>query len=793
MKKMLRRMMAITLGIMILSQGIYAKDSLSVEPILADTESSIYKLDDITTKVKEQLNLGEDFKLDGSSLSTDDFYVKKVWRLEFETEKVHLQVNADAETGDVIAFEYWGGEEGQVLKYTKDQVRKVAKEYIDENYARLKNQLIEIDNQEGIGKFIPYYDNENHVFVYARNINGQIFAGNNITISISGITGKIRSFRIMWDDSTYTKKSNEISEAQARSIFEKGDAIKLKYINVKSEDETNILTIRPVYYYEMKNTGLLDAISKKFYNAEDIYSYRNNDVYMYDTVKEESAANNKSARGAEMVPEEGVISREKVEQNILEKLSKIVSTENLKVKYSNYEGWYKGIKGKYWSITLENEIDNIYVYATLDAITGDILRIHYNNHSVSPYRTYDVMDDLRAALETGEMSEDAFEMKAKTLLAAGEITKEQYDNRLVASKDKSSKDAIKEEVKEKAENLMKKMFPEISSENYFVEVEQSEDRYNKDNIIVSGIRVINDIKYFDNRFTLEYNSESKEFTSLYFDWFYNIQVEQPKSMLSEAAASKIFYDEVGFDKELVQLMNKEKKENEQLIVPMKELALVYKLNPHYFSYIDAVTGKPLNYYGEDYKDDTKVESFTDIKGNEYEQAIKLMNKMGFLEETNEKFLPGNTLTRKDAIKWIVLTLSRQYRYIPSANRYYNNVSQLSFMDINEDDEYYEYIKRAVQMNIIQDGDFFNKDEEVTLLEITRWIINGMGQKELAKFTDVFSDIEGVSAEDKGYVSLAKYYNIIDDATSINIEQKRGKAVELLNNFINQLEENSLAK
>ncbi|GMQ62246.1 S-layer homology domain-containing protein [Vallitalea maricola] len=780
MKKVLKRVMATVLCILTLSQGIYANELVAVKEKEAD--SSILKVDEVTEIVKKELKIGKEFELEDSRLSTDDYYLKKVWNLVFKSDDKNIQVRVDAETGKIIEFEHWGRNDGEVLKYTKEQVRKTAEKYIDDNYADIKKELVEIE-EDKFNRYISYYGRDNYVFIYARKLSNEIFKENYISISVSGITGEITGFKIVWDDSKYTKKNSEISEKEARLIFEKEDGLKLKYIKVnKEEDKNTILTLKPVYYYEIINSGLLDSVTKKFYDVEDIYSYNRDEIVYNDAATNEKEAGGLD-RGQEMIPEKGAISREKAQKTIVEKISKITDTKNLNIKRSNYQGWYNGIDGKFWNMTLENDEDNIYVNVTLDADSGKILEINYNKYS---YRNNDSINRLKLELASGELTKEDFETKAKLMLAAGEITKEQYDNR---SKDIEKNAKIDTDaLNKKAQNIMSNMFPNIDKKDYSIDIEPSQDENVK--AYVKGTRVINDIEYNRNGFSMEFDVETNEVVRFSFEWFYNIEVEEPKTIIAKEKVSEIFYDQVGFDKELIQLKDKDKEEKENVLLPLTDLALVYKLKPYRFSYIDVENGKLLDYSGEEYKDNDEAEYFTDIKGNKYEQSIKLMNKMGFIRETNDKFSPNATLTKKDAIKWIVLTLSRQYEYIPSAKRNYYGNDEISFKDIDEDDEYYRYVVDAVRMNIIEDGKYFNKNHKVTLMEMTKWIINGMGQKDLAEYTDIFAKEQGVADNDQGYIGLAKYYKLIEDTTNIKKTKSRAETIDILYDFIANLEESS---
>lgn len=774
MKKLIKKSVATALGVIVLSQGIYAnglpttgnmdliaktdKPVLATETIekaiLAKEEvekailakgdmSNIIQLDDVVKKVAKEMKLAAGYKVEDTNLSTDDMYLKKVWHIYFTVGEDSINVQADAETGEILAFETWQGNNKRVFTYTREDVKKTVTDYINAHYGDIKNDIVEIDEKDH-DKLTTIYRNSNgHKFIFARKIGGELFLNNYITISVSGVTGKIVSLQKKWDDVSYNKKTNILAAEEAMKYFKDLKAIKIKYINVYDDDKK---TLKPVYYFDETKDGLLDAHNKKFYTEEDIYAYNNrgNIKYTNDTATEEMADKDAGGMGQETIPEEGVVSKEAAEKIIMEHIAAITDTKNSRVAYSHYRTYHNGEEGKFWSFNIESEDPQFFASAVMDAETKDVLQVRYR-----------VNDMIIYPMKDGETPKEAL------------VGKDTSDIKVV---------------EDKAKALMLKMFPSLKNEKLTIEATTEDDR-----TIITGTRSINNIPYYENGFNMEYDAETDTFTSIYYNWGYNLSIEQPKKMISAEEATNIFYKEVGVDKHLIQLKDKEKEQKENVIVPEKELVLAYGINPYPFNYIDAATGKKLHYSGEVFEgrfDEVRV--FEDIDGHTYEKAIKLMNKMGFVKADSDNFAPAGVLKKKDAIKWIVLTLKRQYGYIPSASRNYKSIEMLTFKDINEDDPYYEYIQEAVVMGIIEDANYFNKDKGVTMVQLLKWIINGMGQKELAE-SDIFKEIEGITSKDNGYVGLARYYNIVDEKSDLTEALTRGKILQTLYDFIYELE------
>lgn len=786
MKKLIKKSVATALGVMVLSQGIYANTLPTVgnveqmaktdKVLLAkeDVTSSIIQLDDIVEKVAKEMKLADGYKVEDTYLNTDDVYLRKIWNIHFQIGEDSINVQADAESGEIIGFDTWERDNKNILKYTRDEVKQTVIEYMNEHYSQLKGDIVEIDEMEEDKITQLYRHDEYHNFVYVRKIDGELFLNNFINISVSGVTGKIMALQKRWDEISYKKKSNSLAEEEAIKYFKELSAVKVKYINVY-EEEKKIL--RPVYYFDESENGLLDANNKKFYLEDDIYGFRDGygrmgakENYTTDSDSEEKSSGRDGT--AEIIPEKGVISRETAQQIIMKSIGPVTSITDSKIAYSHYRSWHRGEEGKFWNLNIESEEPEFYVNAVINAETKDIMQLRYR---IS--KPENIFTEYVLMYQYGEMTKSEYEERCALLLAAGEITQTQYDNRFG---DKNTVD--KKAVEEKAKALVIKMFPLLKDEKLTVEVNTEDGKTS-----VNGVRTIDNIPYYDNGFDMEYDAVTDTFTRITFNWGYDLEIERPKSIITAEEASNIFYKEVGLDKSLIQLIDKEKEEKDSIIVPQKQLVLVYGLKPYNFRYIDAVTGNTLDYSGEVFEGRSdEVRVFDDIDGHAYERAIKLMNKMGFVRADSETFAPKGVLKKKDAIKWVVLTLQRQYRYIPSASRNYTNIEKLKFKDMDENDPYYRYVQDAVRMGIIEEANYFNKDRNVTMVELLRWIINGMGQKELAE-SDIFKDIENITSKDDGYVGLARYYKIVDDQSDLKETLTRGKILQILYGFIYELE------
>lgn len=218
MKRLIKKSVATALGVMVLSQGIYANTLPTVgnvdqmaktdNVLLAkeDVASSIIQLDDIVEKVAKEMKLADGYKVEDTYLNTDDVYLRKIWNIHFQIGEDSINVQADAESGEIIGFDTWERDNKNILKYTRDEVKQTVIEYMNEHYSELKGDMVEIDEMEDDKITQLYRHDEYHNFVYVRKIDGELFLNNFINISVSGVTGKIMALQKRWDEISYKKK-----------------------------------------------------------------------------------------------------------------------------------------------------------------------------------------------------------------------------------------------------------------------------------------------------------------------------------------------------------------------------------------------------------------------------------------------------------------------------------------------------------------------------------------------------------------------------------------------------------
>jgi len=724
-------------------------------PGYGQAKSSILTKVQVEKLARERLNIREDYTLQYSDLYTRDIQQKQFWNLNFEGENKYISVTIAADTGEIISINRRDSDDHRgVVTLLRDEAEKIAIDFIESLEKEKFKETEEVTVKAPT--FIPYYlyndvqASDNYYFMFVRKLKEEFFPNNYFIVNVSGINGGVVSYEMQWDEASYEGNKQLLGEKKARELFEKDDRLNLKYVrlNKYNPEDSEKMILTPVYTYAPKESDKIDAVTGKLLSHDELYNWGyivggyglgSDDRAM---MKEMSSLNG----GAETIPEEGVISKEKAERAVMEVLKDNVDLDDIKLNNTGYINYYAGIKGKFWTLYWYSKEGDKYVSAAVDAEDGKVLEISYSKNEYMP-------------IVRTKGSEDTEEFKK-----------------------------IAADCASLAEEKIQKMFPGVR-EQLQLEIDQNTVK-DESRVSISSSRYIGKIPFEDNYVRMDINTDTKEITNLNYRW-YEVEVQKPKSILSSKDVHRIFYDEVGIEKYLVQLKDLDKYEKEGLELPIKELLPVYSIKSFSFSYVDGATGKFLDFSGEEFVEERKEPiQFKDLDGYEYDKDILFMDKMGILKVEDEFFKPNETLLRKDALKWIVEIGWTNKAY--NVDRYYKESDKDYFKDISKDNPYYKYIEAGMESGIIDEGDYFKPDEKISKMELTKWIINAMKQKELAKYFVIFQspykDKEVIEAEDIGYTALAKYYNIFDDK-DIEVEfipdadLERGRFIHYMYQFI----------
>ncbi|SDK19120.1 S-layer homology domain-containing protein [Natronincola ferrireducens] len=745
--------------------------------------SSIYTKTEIEELVRTKLNIDKEINLDYANLFTRDLQEKKFWSLQFqgENERIHVAISAD--TGEITNYHNWDATnyEGAITIMAED-AKKTAVKFIQTLEPQKYKETEEVTAKAP--SFIIYdmarsaYEGDNYHFLFVRKLGEEFFPNNYFRVQVSGVNGKVTGYEMRWDEATYANKKSLITETKARQVFESEERLALKYVALYKNNKGEVTkpTLTPVYVYNPKESDKIHAVEGRLLKQEELYTggqFYGPRSYGADQMATKETMN---YDGGEVIPEEGILSKEKVEKAVLETLARELDITGLQVQNSHYSNYYHRMKGKFWNIYWYDEESGKSLNTTVDGEKGNIITASYSKEprEVKPYE--------RDGLELNSLKKDMMDGKVPM-----EVYEEEVGN--VKNTDKSQLPLLDEEkVRKEVEERIKTMFPHVKGGE--VKFKRQPQMTTEAIVYFTSPRYIEGIPYEENYINVTYQYNTGEILELNYRWN-DVEIQTPTKIVEKNMIEKKFYDTVGFEKYLIQLRNQEAFNSRRLDIPMKELIPVYSIKDFYFHYIDAGNGKFLDYNGEEYvEENLSIHEFKDIQSSPYKKEILLMDKMGILKEDTLYFQPDGTLLRKDALKWIVeMGWRGRFYYLNKGYGYKNDEKQPYFKDLDKDDPYYIYVEAAIENKILEKGDgYFQPEETITKIESTQWLLNAMGQKELAQFTEIFqvpyTDKGDIPKEDRGYVALAKYYNIFADKNSEGAFQPdkvftRGEFVSIL--------------
>lgn len=178
--------------------------------------------------------IGNEYKLDSANLYSDYTGTSANWNFSFSYNKDnnynYISASVDAVTGELKSF-YRGGSDidniqGKETKYTKEQAKKIAEDYLNkiqpDKFKQVEYQDININESK-----VSSYQ-----FNYVYKANGILCPFNTISINVSPYTGEITNYYINWISVELPSAQNIISSDEAYNILFNNADFGLNYIAI---------------------------------------------------------------------------------------------------------------------------------------------------------------------------------------------------------------------------------------------------------------------------------------------------------------------------------------------------------------------------------------------------------------------------------------------------------------------------------------------------------------------------------------------------------------------------------
>lgn len=674
---------------------------------------------EVLEKVKNKLDIGNEFDEFNYDFWEDaNGTAKWAFSWSMKDESKYVYATAD-KAGHIYNYEInkysnRGEDELLIPQYTRDELIPSALEWVNKAEPETEGKLKY--SQAGYSRYDGTY-----TISFIRVENGIDMPDNGVRVRVSSVDGEISGFSANWEYKVkLTKPEKLISEAEAKEKLGTKLGMDLEYRLGWDKDgnEKVFLAYSPNRSYLSVNAKTGKLYTSKSYSADEWDEEEKSMATADNAALAPAAAGSKGLSDVEIAKIDeidGILTSDEVVEMLLN--NPYLYSED--VSYANDAYLYQDNGAYIWNISLNDERpfdydDDNYeknswyrssIYARVDAATGEILSY---NASVRDF--YEYTDEELANLKVN------FTKKQCTGIFE-DFVKSQNAERLAETK----------------RTEMSKAFP--------IAYDEVTNKYSYSGYSMDYTRMHENIPFKANGISGSVEGVTGKVASYYVNWN-EVEFPSSKNIISEKDAFDTFIGFSNFDKvyELVTVFSKDYSKKET------KSRLVYRVNAGYADYVDAVSGKRVDYSGEEYVEQSGDFAYTDIEGSVYQRTIQLLADMGIGFEGSE-FKPGQVITAKE------------------------------FNDLLSKSRYYWYSSDEKQKA---------EDKELTREDAAVQIIDFFDLSDFAKmdiFKTGFDDEASISADKLGAVALVKGLKFMKPAknNSFKPAQKvtRGEAAEIV--------------
>lgn len=656
------------------------------------------------------------------------------WDIENENKQINYSVEVDGTTGTVLRvnrheFDHKNSAPS-ISTITEEQAKEIGEAFLKKiNPEEFKETTYVKDNNS-----LRYSGMDSYSFIYNRTINKVPFSGNNISVGVDGATGKVASYEFTWDKDVKAPDADKVIEQkQADDIFDKNTKIDLNYSsffekpNGAGDSKTKL-----IYSAAPSSPIIVDAVSGKAlnWNGESVESVKTRNIT--DGQKEDIF---KSAKTVQKLDKP--ISSERAEQVIKDKIKELCG-DGYEVENVNYEDGLYGYRGKgvqVWNASFEKKDKSTNFgppegNISINALTEEVIRI-------------DKFD-----FNENNKQDEKFQPK---------LTWEQAYDKAIQFIAKNCPEKIKE-IKTEQINL--------TNESYMYRGDQS-NRFIGFNFarLVNGVAFNNNgIPYNNDGINITFDAKTGEINSFGCMWQDKLDLPSAEKAVSSDEAKKTFLN-TNKPQLTYMLFNKDNNGDKS----NAKMQLVYSIANQYnlLNSVDALTGKALNFYGENVDDN--IDGFkAKVKGSAVEKEASILASQGIIDTKDFKLDGG--ITRLQLVK--VLVNAKGF------NPYFKGMNDVSFTSgvAAKDSTEYKYVQLGIAYGIIEDSKSeFKGNELVTREELSKSLMKLLGYDKIAETKGLlslpYSDGNVISADKTGYVSLAGGLKLIDADSEGKIRPK----------------------
>lgn len=652
-------------------------------------------LDKNIQRIKTLFEIGEDYE-DFDKHEYDSYEGMKIISLYWRGGNGHINVAIDEE-GNITSYskgEYSSDRQPNIYKFpriTREEGVESAKNLIKKLYPNLVDKISLMD-EEDVYTAYPREDLSGYRYNFLMEVNDMTFNENTIYINVDNQNGEVISLNINWEeDLVFPDTKGIISKYEAKGIYKDNINLGLAY-RVKESDTKAYLG------YNIKDTDkTVDAKTKDILSTSYKSMYP---IYGYRSEQNMEGLSNEEAN--KLINSKKIISRPEASRKILESFS---LGENYEIQSHKLKG-NKEKDSYIWEVMVMKQVGNSGsgVSSRIDARTGEILDFS----------------------DPGGWDEDVKESKHS-----------------------------KEDLFNKAKEIVKANSPEKYKEVEYVEDQNEDVFYSRNNVSnFLFIRKVNDVRVGNDGFRVTLSNVTGDVSSYTHGWS-SIEFESPDNLIQEDEAKEILLE----DRELDLGYQTLKGENEK-----KDVKLVYDFKDKYLV-VDAKTGEVIDGIKESLEKEG-IKEYKDIENSYAKEQIQKLQKHITLFE-GEDFKAKQEITQKEFFQLLAQTRD-----------------VYSYQDV---DYLYE---RLIREDILKQEEK-DLDARVTREEAIKYVVRAFGQEPLDNVGDIYKldyeDAGAISDNLKGHIAIAKGLGLIGKQGNFRPKDNltREEAVVIIYNILNR--------
>jgi uncharacterized protein DUF4901 len=736
---------------LLISSNPESKEKNKKEPAINEDKAKEISKKAVLDYFKTEIN--KDFKcysyLNEYTRNDKDLsYWNISWSYNTHESDIYIDVDINAEDGSIVNMsinDYSEDNRAAVPSISLEEAENVSKDFINKiNPQNFKECEQKIKTNSWSSN---RYNGSNYDFNYVRKANGIKYYGNNISVTVNGITGKVISYRCNWDeDLKFPEIKNIIQKNKANEIFNNMLVNNMQYKMFTNKYEyqnaENKKNVKLVYENEFEKGRIIDAktgnIPKWNENNDNVDIQEKN---LNEKEKEEFYNEYKEINKAEItMTKEQAISV--IEKHVEENYGKGFEIDDLRYDNNEFENekiWranFEKIPEEKKNENKKNDKDVEPVleqrgYISIDALSGQIISLRkYDSYRPNKYEED---EEFEPVLTWNEGYDKSIE-----------LLKKYYGDKI------------------KNIDLLQKHYVYESNDKE-KKAENKERYYN-----YSFTRVENGIPFKRNSIRVSINAKTGQISNMNCYWDYDVEFQSPEKAIKEDKVKEIFDEK--YDPELYYVYENVSKDKEKVKMEMK---LVYRIcgnkSVYNFNDVDAFTGKMIDYSGEEIND--KIEDFlAEIKGSKYEKEIKILAYSGLIDTKYYKL--EKEVKYMDLIKTLVDALG--YRpYVVEEKESNKSMATMENVKMDSSDDKdrgtylspEEYLKMAKYYGILnEDLENFDVEKSANRQDMAKAFVKFLDYDKIAECKNIFAlsfeDAGKIEDKNIGYAAIAYGLDLI---------------------------------